>query len=137
MPSTGGGANWSGAAVDPETGLLYVPSVNAFSVRNYRDPEPGEGATLNIIELRGEGTRTPTMPQGLPLFKPPYSRMTAIDLNTGDHTWMTPLGAGDLRPTAAGRLKLINSVRARSRIYQRRSTVSRSQLDEIVCACFP
>ena len=94
-PSAGGGANWSGAGVDPETGMLYVPSVNAFSVRNYRDPEPGEGATLNIIEARGAGTRSPTMPQGLPLFKPPYSRMTAIDLNTGDHVWMNPLGDGD------------------------------------------
>ena len=94
-PSTGGGANWSGAGVDPQTGLLYVPSVNAFSVRNYREPVPGEGATLNIIENRGAGTRQPTMPQGLPLFKPPYSRMTAIDLNTGDHAWMQPMGAGD------------------------------------------
>ena len=94
-PSTGGGANWSGAGVDPETGLLYVPSVNAFSVRNYREPEPGEWATLNIIERRGAGTRGPTMPQGLPLFKPPYSRMTAIDLNTGDHAWMQPMGSGD------------------------------------------
>jgi quinoprotein glucose dehydrogenase len=35
------------------------------------------------------------MPQGLPLFKPPYSRMTAIDMNTGDHVWMVPLGNGD------------------------------------------
>ena len=94
-PSTGGGANWSGAGVDPETGLLYVPSVNAYSVRNYRDPEPGEGATLNIIERRGAGTRGPPMPRGLPLFKPPYSRMTAIDLGTGDHTWMKPMGDGE------------------------------------------
>ena len=94
-PSTGGGANWSGAGVDPETGLLYVPSVNAFSVRNYREPAPNEGATLNIIENRGAGTRGPTMPQGLPLFKPPYSRMTAIDLGTGDHAWMQPMGAGE------------------------------------------
>ena len=35
------------------------------------------------------------MPQGLPLFKPPYSRMTAIDLNTGEHVWMKPMGNGD------------------------------------------
>jgi len=35
------------------------------------------------------------MPQGLPLLKPPYSRMTAIDMNTGDHVWMVPLGNGD------------------------------------------
>ena len=94
-PSAGGGANWSGAGVDPETGLLYVPSVNAFSVRHYREPRPGEGATLAVIEGRGDDARRLTMPQGLPLFKPPYSRMTAIDLNTGDHAWMNPLGNGD------------------------------------------
>ena len=35
------------------------------------------------------------MPDGLPLLKPPYSRMTAIDLNTGEHIWMTPTGNGD------------------------------------------
>ena len=94
-PSTGGGANWSGAGFDPETGILYVPSDNRFSVKQYRDPEPGEGATLDIIENRGAGTTRPQMPQGVPLFKPPYSRMTAIDLNTGDHVWMKPMGNGD------------------------------------------
>ena len=31
-------------------------------------------------------------PQGVPLWKPPYSRVTAIDLNTGDHRWMVPMG---------------------------------------------
>jgi quinoprotein glucose dehydrogenase len=35
------------------------------------------------------------MPQGLQLFKPPYSRMTAIDMNKGEHLWMTPTGNGD------------------------------------------
>jgi quinoprotein glucose dehydrogenase len=30
--------------------------------------------------------------QGVPLWKPPYGRITAIDLNTGDHRWMAPLG---------------------------------------------
>ena len=35
------------------------------------------------------------MPQGLPLLKPPYSRMTAIDLNTGEHAWWVPTGNGD------------------------------------------
>ena len=35
------------------------------------------------------------MPQGLPLLKPPYSRITAIDMNTGEHAWMVPLGNGD------------------------------------------
>ena len=94
-PSTGGGANWSGAAFDPDTGMLYIPSNNAFSVKQYREPERDEGATLNIIENRGEGATRPQMPRGLPLFKPPYSRMTAIDLNTGEHAWMRPIGNGN------------------------------------------
>ncbi len=103
-PSAGGGANWSGAAVDPETGILYVPSRNVHSVMRFREPAPNEEtATLRYILSRGTDTfleasnsaRRPLMPQGLPLWKPPYSRMTAIDLNTGEHTWMTPLGDGD------------------------------------------
>ena len=33
-------------------------------------------------------------PSGVPLFKPPYSRITAIDMNRGEHVWMVPAGAG-------------------------------------------
>ena len=33
-------------------------------------------------------------PNGLPLFKPPYGRITAINLNTGEHAWMVPHGDG-------------------------------------------
>lgn len=102
-PSAGGGANWSGAAVDPETGVLYVPSRNVHSVMRFRDPEPEEPSTLQYILSRGNTSfieagnpvRRPVMPQGLPLWKPPYSRMTAIDMNRGEHLWMTPLGNGD------------------------------------------
>ncbi len=91
-PALAGGANWGGSAVDPETGILYVPSVNAYSILKYITPEE-EGADLNYTQ---GGFATPSlMPQGLPLFKPPYSRMTAIDLNTGDHAWMQPNGDGD------------------------------------------
>ena len=39
----------------------------------------------------GRAGRTPNV-QGLPLMKPPYNRVTAIDLNTGDHVWMVPGG---------------------------------------------
>ena len=102
-PSAGGGASWGGAAVDPETGILYVPSRNAHSVMRFREPAPGENANLRYVLSRGGAPflaggnprRTPRMPQGLPLWKPPYSRMTAIDMNTGEHVWMTPLGDGD------------------------------------------
>ena len=91
-PSIGGGANWMGAAVDPETGVLYVPSSNTYSIMKYITPED-DGANL---DYRQESYFTPSiMPQGLPLFKPPYSRITAIDLNRGEHAWMQPNGDGD------------------------------------------
>ncbi len=35
------------------------------------------------------------MELGIPLWKPPYSRMTAIDMNAGEHVWTAPLGNGD------------------------------------------
>ena len=92
-PSVGGGANWSGAAVDPETGYLYVPSTNQHSTIRLTPPEPGEPATLRYI--RRSLSAGPVMPQGLPLWKPPYTRMTAIDMNTGEHAWMIPTGRGD------------------------------------------
>ena len=85
--------SWSGAAVDPETGILYVPSTNRFTVKQLRRPEPDEETTLRMLERRPGNL--PQMPQGLPLFKPPYSRMTAIDMNTSEHIWMTPMGDGD------------------------------------------
>ena len=98
-----GAASWGGAAVDPETGILYVPSNNLHSVVRFREPEPDEGSNLRYLVSRGaepflEGgnpRRQPPMPPGLPLWKPPYSRMTAIDMNTGEHLWMTPTGNGD------------------------------------------
>ena len=91
-PGTVGGANWGGAAVDPETGILYVPSRNAFSVTPLARPAEGldeqPAATCRCL------ARGPRMPSGVPLLKPPYSRITAIDMNRGEHVWMTPTGAG-------------------------------------------
>ena len=101
-PRAGGGAGWRGAAVDPDTGVLYVPSINAASVITFYSPE-AQGGNLRFTHggpedamLSGQAQQNfPTMPRGLPLFKPPYTRMTAIDMNTGDHVWMVPMGNGD------------------------------------------
>jgi quinoprotein glucose dehydrogenase len=91
-PSAGGGANWSGAAVDPETGMLYVPSRNAYSTFRLQEPASGQKSNLRYMEARGDAPAL--MPEGLPLFKPPYSRLTAIDMTSGEHVWMVPLGHG-------------------------------------------
>ena len=102
-PPPGGTAGWSGAAVDPDTGMLYVPSRNQPAVVSLYSPDPALGATVlythgapEADRLAGRaGRRTPRMPQGLPLVKPPYSRMTAIDMNTGEHAWWVPTGDGN------------------------------------------
>ena len=94
-PHIAGGASWSGSAADPETGLLYVPSENRFSVIKYYTPDPAKGGNLRYTQADFDSGTQPAMPQGLPLLKPPYSRMTAIDLNAGDHAWMQPNGDGD------------------------------------------
>ncbi len=94
-PGEGGGANWQGAAVDPETGILYVPSRNGTSTIHFYTPDAEKGGTVRYTHK--VGGEVPRGPQGLPLFKPPYSRMTAIDLNKGEHVWMTPTGMGASR----------------------------------------
>ena len=103
-PPPGGTAGWSGGAVDPETGMLYIPSRNQTAVVSLYQPDPALGATVTYthgapeaerLARDGNIRREPRMPLGLPLVKPPYSRMTAIDLNTGEHAWWVPTGNGD------------------------------------------
>ena len=92
-PGATGGANWSGAAVDPATGMLYVPSRNCL--RGQQAEPPDKALDSNLLLHADAGRAIRRCRQGLPLFKPPYSRMTAIDMNTGNHAWMVPTGAGD------------------------------------------
>ncbi|MBC7896793.1 MAG: PQQ-binding-like beta-propeller repeat protein [Cytophagaceae bacterium] len=83
MPGSVGGANWEAGALDPETGMLYVGSfTNPAVLAMTNDPKRSD---MNYILAGGGGA-----PQvdGLPLVKPPWSRITAIDLRTGEHAWM-------------------------------------------------
>jgi quinoprotein glucose dehydrogenase len=92
QPGASGGGNWSGAAVDPDTGMLFVPSKQGWGVIRLEERKQGVRGNLNYFQAP---PRTPNMPGGVPLLKPPYSRMTAVNMNTGDHVWMTPAGNGD------------------------------------------
>ncbi len=91
VPGDLGGANWPGGALDPETGYLYVQSATAPSVITLvHDPDASE-----MEYIRGRGAlrlRRGGGPQGLPLFKPPWGRITAIDLNAGEIAWQVPNG---------------------------------------------
>ncbi len=98
LPSPTGGSNWQGGAVDPETGMLYVSSItNITSMGLIHDPKKSD---MDYIASGGGESSRPAPgaergnigPQGLPLSKPPWGRITAIDLNTGEHAWMVANG---------------------------------------------
>lgn len=99
-PGELGGTNISGPpAADPVTGVIYTISRTNCG---WRTIVPGEERDILLENPSGTtiadyavGLGTPNGvrgPRGLPLEKPPYSRITAIDLNTGEHLWMIPNG---------------------------------------------
>ena len=102
MPGVVGGADWGGAAVDPETGILYVPSVHSESVIGIvRTEHPRSDMELVVHSLTAvEG------PRDLPLFKPPYGRLVAIDLNKGEILWSIANGSGPREHPALRNLDL-------------------------------
>jgi quinoprotein glucose dehydrogenase len=127
LPTSTGGANWQGGAVDAETGILYVASVTSMGVaavvheprRSTMDyipstgsdgpppaAKPSEGASrpspppppvvalreYAAVDMKGQVGCGENGPQGLPLVKPPYGRITAVDLNSGTNLWMVANG---------------------------------------------
>jgi glucose dehydrogenase len=87
-PGYQGGANWNGAAFDPLSGMMYVPLRNAPMVAGLLEPEPGR-TDWNYL-------RAPSVfiqgPRGLPIMRPPWSLITATDMNVGAHTWSRSIG---------------------------------------------
>jgi glucose dehydrogenase len=81
---------WPGAGVDPETGILYVPSVHCPVVLELAKPVT---PNADIAYVR-KGLTWVEGPRGLPIFKPPYGRLVAIDLNRGEILWTVANGNG-------------------------------------------
>jgi quinoprotein glucose dehydrogenase len=87
LPSFTGGANWEGGSFDPDANVLYIGSYTQPSVAVLR-PEPDFS---NMPYIAGGGAAIPLL-NGLPLVKPPYGRITAIDMNKGEFRWQIPNG---------------------------------------------
>ena len=86
VPGAVGGANWEHGSFDPETGILYVGSfTNPLNFGLEHD------SLRSDMRYVGGVGRVPNV-SGLPLLKPPYNRITAIDLNRGEQVWMVPGG---------------------------------------------
>ena len=95
------------ASFDPTTGYLYQPSGPGCSGRTVQRGAKADGDTHGCTSSEGDCWTTGTTisdwvaggpgigwggPQGLPIHKPPYNRITAIDMNTGEHVFWAPVG---------------------------------------------
>lgn len=81
LPYSTGGANFEGSAYDPKTGIIYIPSQTRTTVMSLEhDPDSSD---IRYIAAN----RTDPKVFDLPIIKPPWGRITAIDLNTGEHLW--------------------------------------------------
>lgn len=89
LPGIVGGSGWGGGAVDPETNVLYVKAYDAPFLTRVVEAEPGTADADYIPRFRGGGL---SVADGLPILKPPYATVTAIDLDTGEHVWRVPFG---------------------------------------------
>jgi len=80
-PSGGGGANWQGAVADPESGIMYVSSAATLGVLGLISDQ--DRSNMQFVQRRQQVPG----PFGLPLLRPPWGRITAVDLNTGKVLW--------------------------------------------------
>ena len=93
LPSQAGGTNWPGGSIDPETGIVYLYTyTQVVSLGLINDPERSD---MNFI--RGRAREIPAAEvalnvDGIPLVKPPWGRITAIDLKEGEILWQVPHG---------------------------------------------
>jgi len=84
------GSNWMGGSIDPETGVVYVGS--SRGILGISLVPSGDRSDVGYISGRAKGAQGQLTVKGLPLVKPPYSQISAIDLKTGTILWQTPHG---------------------------------------------
>jgi quinoprotein glucose dehydrogenase len=99
MPGSIGGSGWGGGAFDPGTGRIYIKVTNNPIV--YRITRVARTSSHDVdyffespslgVTLRDPTDSTRRLPR-LPINKPPYGTMVAIDLATGEQAWNVPFG---------------------------------------------
>lgn len=87
-PGYGGGANWNGAAVDPTTDIMYFPIRHKPNAAGLAKGDPKR---TNMAYVQS-GNHTVMGPDGLPILKPPYSELVALDIDRGEYLWRIPVG---------------------------------------------
>ena len=113
FPGNHGGVNWGGTSFNPQLGYLFVNTNELGQLSGQKDHDPKTGRA----QAKGQGNRVdPEGPyegvpgggrlsisggdswQQLPCQQPPWGQLTAINVNTGEFVWRTPLGVTDSLP---------------------------------------
>jgi quinoprotein glucose dehydrogenase len=97
VPSDHGGANWPGGSFDPETNRLYIHSHTDLYTSGIVPANPAQ-SDMGFVSGQARAAAAEASPasrgganvRGLPLLKPPYDRITAYDMNTGELIWQKP-----------------------------------------------
>jgi quinoprotein glucose dehydrogenase len=101
LAAAGGGTNWAGGSYDPETHIAYIPSQRSMTAIGLI---PGDPSRTDMMFMSGSaapkagsgggggGLGPGLTVQGLPLVKPPYGSISAIDLNKGEILWQIANG---------------------------------------------
>ncbi|MGH7468051.1 MAG: amidohydrolase family protein [Longimicrobiales bacterium] len=100
QPGVIGGAGWGGGAYDPESQTLYIKGTNQPALMRLISLPESDTIQAQFSFDRGASLRV-QIPQpaaggdpldALPINKPPYGNLTAIDMRTGEHRWQVTLG---------------------------------------------
>jgi len=108
FPGATGGASWGGLAADPKTGYVFVQTKDSPLtgwIEKKRDGIRYENANLPYDRFNGTAgsfTAPIQRPDGrtanVPCYRPPWSRILAVNANTGEIAWQTTLGTNDALP---------------------------------------
>ncbi|MGH9219446.1 MAG: pyrroloquinoline quinone-dependent dehydrogenase [Vicinamibacterales bacterium] len=104
LPGVWGGANWGGGAFDPATGRLYVKTTRSPAIFKMEAFNKSAQPNDRLDEVDAEWVqRSPSsFIDGVPILKPPYAHLVALDLNRGELAWKVPFGdAPELRAVPA------------------------------------
>ncbi len=94
-PGQVGGANWGGAAFDPQSGYLFVRATRGVGLNRIGKNDGSDPLVDVPYSNRFGGGGEDASVEGLPLTSPPYAVLTAVDLNNGEIAWRVPLGEGN------------------------------------------
>jgi quinoprotein glucose dehydrogenase len=95
FPSSIGGGNWNPPSFDPTLGYLFVNTMDFGSLNQM--VKASDNARYNRLGYRNVN-RFWEPNKNLPCNQPPWGRLFAINVNTGDIAWQTTLGITESFP---------------------------------------